>query len=211
MTNNLFTLFCLVDGEKTAFPVEIESTKTVSDLKKVIRIENRAQEGSVEISLADVSLKEELVGTDDIADAFGASITKKTIHIIVQQPPPLQKTVSAGNSTQLFAHAQDSSRSFCSNDFILELAVILNGVNYHRVTHPFDPKDVEASQRERQGRFYKRALPYHEIATDIYLAMLGSVLDRQARTSNVATLRSLVEDDIGKNIQPSFQASRYPY
>ncbi|KAG9065188.1 hypothetical protein KI688_002511 [Linnemannia hyalina] len=35
MTNHL-TLFCLVDG---AFPVEIESTKTIGDLKKLIKAE----------------------------------------------------------------------------------------------------------------------------------------------------------------------------
>ncbi|KAF9393299.1 hypothetical protein BGX21_010806 [Mortierella sp. AD011] len=37
MTDNKLTLFCLVDGESTfnAFPVEIESTKTIGDLKKL--------------------------------------------------------------------------------------------------------------------------------------------------------------------------------
>ncbi|KAG9062301.1 hypothetical protein KI688_005215 [Linnemannia hyalina] len=38
MSNNPLILFCLVDGEATtnAFPVEIESTKTIGDLKEVI-------------------------------------------------------------------------------------------------------------------------------------------------------------------------------
>ncbi|KAF9536721.1 hypothetical protein EC957_009872 [Mortierella hygrophila] len=41
MADNL-TLFCLVDGVATtnAFPVEIESTKTIGDLKKFIKKEN---------------------------------------------------------------------------------------------------------------------------------------------------------------------------
>ncbi|KAI8344982.1 hypothetical protein B0O80DRAFT_476327, partial [Mortierella sp. GBAus27b] len=57
MTDNPLTLFCLVDGETTSFPVEIESTRTVGDLKKLIKAEQtillpirlpsrRAQEGS---------------------------------------------------------------------------------------------------------------------------------------------------------------------
>ncbi|KAG0273467.1 hypothetical protein BGZ96_004838, partial [Linnemannia gamsii] len=39
MTDNTLTLFCLVDGEATsqAFPVEIESTKTIGDLKDAIK------------------------------------------------------------------------------------------------------------------------------------------------------------------------------
>ncbi|KAF9301974.1 hypothetical protein BGZ74_006041 [Mortierella antarctica] len=39
MTDNILTLFCLVDGEATsnAFPVEIESTKTVGHLKDLIK------------------------------------------------------------------------------------------------------------------------------------------------------------------------------
>ncbi|KAF9081347.1 hypothetical protein BGX29_004571, partial [Mortierella sp. GBA35] len=41
MTDNLLTLNCLVDGEATtnAFPVEIESFKTIGDLKKLIKTE----------------------------------------------------------------------------------------------------------------------------------------------------------------------------
>ncbi|KAG0247041.1 hypothetical protein BG011_002154, partial [Mortierella polycephala] len=40
MTNTL-TLFCVVNGESTsnAFPVEIESTKTIGDLKELIKVE----------------------------------------------------------------------------------------------------------------------------------------------------------------------------
>lgn len=40
-TTNTLTLFCLVDGEATskAFPVDIESRKTIGDLKKLIKAE----------------------------------------------------------------------------------------------------------------------------------------------------------------------------
>ncbi|KAG0350128.1 hypothetical protein BGX24_008247, partial [Mortierella sp. AD032] len=39
MTDNRLSLFCLVHGEATsnAFPVEIESTKTIGDLKELIK------------------------------------------------------------------------------------------------------------------------------------------------------------------------------
>jgi ribosomal protein L7Ae-like RNA K-turn-binding protein len=41
-----------------------------------------------EISLANVPSKEELGKTDDIADVFAKALPKKSIHIIVQCPPP---------------------------------------------------------------------------------------------------------------------------
>ncbi|KAF9921074.1 hypothetical protein BGZ67_000782, partial [Mortierella alpina] len=41
MTDIHLTLFCLIDGETTsnAFPVEVESSKTIGDLKKLIKTE----------------------------------------------------------------------------------------------------------------------------------------------------------------------------
>ncbi|KAH7055030.1 hypothetical protein BKA57DRAFT_501557 [Linnemannia elongata] len=79
-----------------------------------------------------------------------------------------------------------------------ELTLVLEGVNHHHITKPVDPKDVETSQREILGPFYKRPLPYHETATDTSLVMLGLELDKQARTSDGETLHSIVEGDIGK-------------
>lgn len=84
------------------------------------------------------------------------------------------------------------------------MAGVLETVNGHNITHIVDPKDVEAFQRERLGPFYKRTLPYHTTATDISLVMLGLELDKQARTSDGGTsggetLRSIVENDIGKH------------
>ncbi|KAF8920977.1 hypothetical protein BGZ58_004167 [Dissophora ornata] len=116
MTDIPFTLFCLVDGEANAFSVEIESTKTVDALKKLIKDEKAPRFDDVaadeltlwrvsipvapknerkEISLVDVTSKEELDETDDISDVFAETPPKKTIHIIVQRPPP------QGNETRL--------------------------------------------------------------------------------------------------------------
>jgi hypothetical protein len=113
MTDNPLTLFCLVDGETTSFPVEIESTKTVGDLKKLIKTEKAKAFEDVDadqltlwhvslpvvpkkdrkaISLADVLSKEELDETDDISDVFEEKPPKKTIHIIVQRPLPCKRT-----------------------------------------------------------------------------------------------------------------------
>ncbi|KAF9118178.1 hypothetical protein BGW39_001417 [Mortierella sp. 14UC] len=78
-----------------------------------------------------------------------------------------------------------------------ELVVVLEGVSHRHTTDPVDPKDVEASQRRKLGPFYKKTLPYHKTATDTSLVMLGLELDKQARTSDNETLRSIVEDDIG--------------
>ncbi|KAF9348111.1 hypothetical protein BGX34_002668, partial [Mortierella sp. NVP85] len=109
MTDSPLTLFCLVDGESTSFPVAIDSTKTIGDLKKLIKTENPNTFNGVDaknltlwrvslpvvpknerkaISLADVSSKEELDETDDISDVFKEKPPNKTIHIIVQQPQP---------------------------------------------------------------------------------------------------------------------------
>jgi hypothetical protein len=79
-----------------------------------------------------------------------------------------------------------------------ELTVVLEGVNYPHITELVDPKNVESSQRERLGPFYKRTLPYHETATNTSLVMLGLELDKQASTSDGETLLSIVESDIGK-------------
>ncbi|KAF9275585.1 hypothetical protein BGZ74_003968, partial [Mortierella antarctica] len=108
MTDNHMNFFCLVDGESTPFPVEIESTKTIGDLKDAIKAKKTNEFSDIdadmltlwkvsipvvpkkdrkEISLADVPSKEELDETDDVSDVFKETPPKKTIHIIVQRPP----------------------------------------------------------------------------------------------------------------------------
>ncbi|KAG0315818.1 hypothetical protein BGZ99_007246 [Dissophora globulifera] len=110
MTNNQWTLWCLLDGESTPFPVEIESTKTIGALKKAIKDDNAVAFADVDakmltlwkvsvpvlpkkerkgISLVDVP-SQELDETDDVSDAFKETLPKKTIHIIVQRPLPVR-------------------------------------------------------------------------------------------------------------------------
>ncbi|KAF8915298.1 hypothetical protein BGZ58_005497, partial [Dissophora ornata] len=109
MTDNSLTLFCLVDGDATsnAFPVEIKSTKTIGDLKKLIKVEQSpdfdyiaannltlwhvahpviAANKHQPVLLNAIDSPTELDPTDDIADVFTETPPKKTIHIIVERP-----------------------------------------------------------------------------------------------------------------------------
>ncbi|KAF8923165.1 hypothetical protein BGZ47_004977, partial [Haplosporangium gracile] len=91
------------------FSVDIDASKTVDHLKKLIKTEKANDFQDVDadkltlwrvsiplvpkkdrkdISLGDVPLKEELDETDDLSDVFPDKLPKKTIHIIVQRPPP---------------------------------------------------------------------------------------------------------------------------
>ncbi|KAF9080350.1 hypothetical protein BGX23_002284 [Mortierella sp. AD031] len=111
MTDNHLTLFCLVDGESTsnAFSVEIDSTKTVDGLKKLIKADQSPIFDDITansltlwrvsipvvsankhkpIVLSEVESSTELDPTDDVSDVFPKTPPKKTIHIIIHRPPP---------------------------------------------------------------------------------------------------------------------------
>ncbi|KAF9314251.1 hypothetical protein BG006_003963, partial [Podila minutissima] len=150
--------------------------------------------------------KKKLRATRGLLEVFPDKPPKNTIHVIVQRPPPVHTPVLAPASTPLSGYLSHHSRpatpiqlKIVPQDHIeKELTLVLEGVNHHRITEPVDPKDVETSQREILGPFYKRPLPYHETATDTSLVMLGLELDKQARTSDGETLHCIVEGDIGK-------------
>jgi hypothetical protein len=113
MTDKPLTLFCLVDGEATsqAFSVDIEQTKAVDQLKKVIKTEKAPRFDDVaadELTLWKVEIpdddddeeipfllnavstkdKKKLKATRELNEFFTKPPPKKTIHIIVQRPPP---------------------------------------------------------------------------------------------------------------------------
>ncbi|KAF9084813.1 hypothetical protein BGX29_002321, partial [Mortierella sp. GBA35] len=98
MTDNLLTLFCLVDGDSVPFSVDIDASKTVDHLKKLIKAEKSNNFSDVDadqltlwhvsiplvpkkdrkdISLGDVSSKEELDETDDLSEVFPDKLPKK--------------------------------------------------------------------------------------------------------------------------------------
>ncbi|KAF9320406.1 hypothetical protein BG003_006199 [Podila horticola] len=111
MTDIPLTLFCLIDGEATsnAFPVEIIPTKSIGDLKDFIKVKKTNDFSDVDanqltlwrvsipvvtanrnkpIILTEIDSITELDPTDDVSDVFADQLPKKTIHIIVQRPPP---------------------------------------------------------------------------------------------------------------------------
>ncbi|KAG0342522.1 hypothetical protein BG000_003878 [Podila horticola] len=114
MTNSYLTLFCIVDGNSVsnAFEVEVESAKTVSALRKLIRAEKPNDFSDVDadqltlwrasipvvppnrhklIVLNEIESATELYPTEDLSDVFQETPPKKTIHIIVQRPPQAPK------------------------------------------------------------------------------------------------------------------------
>ncbi|KAK5829611.1 hypothetical protein F5H01DRAFT_361520 [Linnemannia elongata] len=109
MADNPLTLFCLVNEEATsnAFPVAIESTMTIGDLKDLIKTKLSPQFDDIaakDLTLWHVSIpvvpadkhkpiflnetdSEELSPTDDVSDVFPKAPPKRMIHIIIQRPP----------------------------------------------------------------------------------------------------------------------------
>ncbi|KAK3806217.1 MAG: LOW QUALITY PROTEIN: hypothetical protein J3R72DRAFT_481266 [Linnemannia gamsii] len=119
MTDNLLTLFCLVDGDNMPFSVDIDASKTVDHLKDAIKTKKAPRFDDVaadELTLwrvliplvpkkdrKDISLsdKGELDETDDLSEVFPDKLPKKTIHIIVQRPPPVHAPVPSRALTPL--------------------------------------------------------------------------------------------------------------
>ncbi|KAG9071583.1 hypothetical protein KI688_005796 [Linnemannia hyalina] len=108
MTGN-HTLFCLVEGEATsnAFPVEIGSTKTIGDLKELIKTEKTNvfsdvdadqltlwrvsipitdEDDEVLIVLNSFDEKKKLGPANRLSKVFPEDPPEETIHIIVQHP-----------------------------------------------------------------------------------------------------------------------------
>ncbi|KAF9274677.1 hypothetical protein BGZ68_000438 [Mortierella alpina] len=210
-----------------AFPVKTSADDTIGDLKKLIKTEKAPRFDDVaadELTLWRVSIpipddddelpillgaindKKKLGPATRLSKLFPEEMPEETIHIFVQRPQSAHAPPHAHGTTPLSTHAWDASRpatpirlkAVPMDHIEKELAVVLKGVSHHHITDPVDPKDVEASQRKKLGPFYKRTLPYHKTATDTSLVMLGLELDKQARTTDGETLRSIVEDDIGK-------------
>ncbi|KAF9952601.1 hypothetical protein BGZ70_000557, partial [Mortierella alpina] len=108
---NPLAMFCLVDGEapSRAFPVSISFTATVGDLKDLVSAKKpngfsdvdankltlwrvsypiTAANRHTAVLLSSMDSATELEPVDDIADVFQDMPPKRTVHIIVQRPPP---------------------------------------------------------------------------------------------------------------------------
>ena len=107
MTDSLLHLNCLVDGEHASFPVEIESTETIGELKKAIKLKLEKSpeldviaadrlpvwlvsvpDKGVRVDLDSVTKKEKLaVESAKLFNIIDSELPEKIIHIIVQRPP----------------------------------------------------------------------------------------------------------------------------
>ncbi|KAG0333971.1 hypothetical protein BG000_008756, partial [Podila horticola] len=139
MTNNILTLFCLVDGEATsnAFSVEIDPRKTVDGLKKLIKTEKAPRFDDVAadelilwratIPITDdddeiailvkniASNKKKLGPATRLAKVFPEELQEETVHIVVQRPPPVDTPIPPRASTltpMLSALTQSGQKSF---------------------------------------------------------------------------------------------------
>ncbi|KAF9321514.1 hypothetical protein BG006_002609 [Podila minutissima] len=106
MTNNRLSLFCLVDGEaaSNAFPVDIMPSKTIGDLKDLIKTKKAPRfddvaadeltlwhvsvpdddDDDLPISLGSVPEKKKLKATSKLSQVFIGELPDDTIHVIVQ-------------------------------------------------------------------------------------------------------------------------------
>ncbi|KAF9198351.1 hypothetical protein BGZ59_004674, partial [Podila verticillata] len=121
MTDNHLTLFCLVDGEATsrAFSVDIDRTKSVDHLKKLIKSKKTPRFDDVaayELTLWRVSISDDNQGSAVTIDALDdktelnnprAQLSKlfpenpdDNTYIIVQRPPQVLTPVSGHLSAQ---------------------------------------------------------------------------------------------------------------
>ncbi|KAF9314061.1 hypothetical protein BG003_004554 [Podila horticola] len=133
MTDNILTLFCLVDGEatSTAFSIKIPSNDTVDDLKKLIKVEKANDFSDIDanqltlwrvsipvvtanrnkpINLTEIDSITELDPTDDVSYVFTDQPPKKTIHIIVQRPPREEDWIDVFTEIETQFFASDSSQ-----------------------------------------------------------------------------------------------------
>ncbi|KAG0019479.1 hypothetical protein BGZ81_009700 [Podila clonocystis] len=132
MTDIHLILFCLVDGETTtnAFPIKIPSSDNVYDLKKLIKavknndfsnidteklilwhvsIPNEDNDG-LPILLETVPEKKKLGPVTYLSKVFPEELPEKTIHILVQRPPPVHAPIPAHTSTHLSVRPSDEPR-----------------------------------------------------------------------------------------------------
>ncbi|KAF9383203.1 hypothetical protein BGX21_001623 [Mortierella sp. AD011] len=104
MSTEKIKLFCILDGDSSAFEIKLDADDSISALKKAIKEEKSkalADIDSSDLILFQVAVSDEGIqvnldeidsltpltkGTAEISEVFGISPVKKTIHVIVQRP-----------------------------------------------------------------------------------------------------------------------------
>ncbi|KAF9376201.1 hypothetical protein CPB97_010991 [Podila verticillata] len=124
MTDNRLSLFCLVDGEaaSNAFPVNIMPSKTIGDLKDLIKTKKAPRfddvaadeltlwrvsipdddDEDLPISLGSVPEKKKLKATSKLSKVFDTELPEDTIHVLVQRPLPGDLRVDIKKITDKF-------------------------------------------------------------------------------------------------------------
>ncbi|OAQ29335.1 hypothetical protein K457DRAFT_155768 [Linnemannia elongata AG-77] len=160
MTEDRLNLFCLVDGEpqSNVFSIKPTPADTVDDLKKLIKAEKTNQFSDVDadqltlwhvsfpvvaankhkpIVLNEFESATELDPTDDVSDVFPDKPPKKTIHIIVQRPPPVHAPVPS----RVFTSPSDNIRPGSPVSGIMDVIKQIKGT-----FHPRSPGSDSARQ-----------------------------------------------------------------
>ncbi|KAG0357737.1 hypothetical protein BGX24_006147, partial [Mortierella sp. AD032] len=202
MTDNLLTLFCLVDGDSIPFSVDINASKPVDHLKNLIVNGDQApafrdlaakdlilwrvsipvvpKKQRREISLADIPSKEELDEMDDLSEVFEGTPPKKTIHIIVQRPPP---AVQAPVPARVVTAPSDEIRPGSPVSGIMDVINQIQGT-----FHPRSPRSDSARQ-------VSSIMPWQERPMD-------AAIDRVVE--NVSTCLSWQSDQLPAKAESSF-------
>ncbi|KAF9577366.1 hypothetical protein BGW38_007464 [Lunasporangiospora selenospora] len=130
MIDNNITLFCAVEGMSSAFSVDINPSKTVDHLRKLIKAEKANDFGNIDadrltlwcVSIPAVSTAQDsrislgadsatepkkLDPTDDISDVFKETLPKKSIHIIVQLSSPQSECPAKTFSSYIWKEVVD--------------------------------------------------------------------------------------------------------
>ncbi|KAK5797024.1 hypothetical protein F5H01DRAFT_385359 [Linnemannia elongata] len=159
MNDNHLTLFCLVDGEATsnAFPVKIESSKTIGDFKDLIKTTLSPQfdditakdlalwrvsihdddDNDLPVLLDSVPVKKKLRATNKLSMVFDADLPEDTIHVIVQRPLPAAKREreeDAGPSSSRKRHRPHTLKDAIEEAGLTEKAVVDDQVYLSRLS-----------------------------------------------------------------------------
>ncbi|KAF9908675.1 hypothetical protein EC991_009603 [Linnemannia zychae] len=199
-TTDYLTLFCLVEGRSTseAFTIKADPTKTLIYLKHLIKSKQSA-------TFSDITADQLTLWKVFIPDDSHDATDPITIDIL-QNKTRLDPTEELSN---VFPEEPDKNTFILQNGLFViietvhyddvkkELGNILNSVRRSHVPLSIDPKDAETFQRQRLVFFFKKTLPFFQTAMDTKLVMLGLGFDKEARSRENMTLRSIVEDDIG--------------
>jgi len=103
--SQIYTLFCLLLGEDSAFPIEIAKNKTVGHLKKLIKPDldhiaasklklyqidvtgsKQSKDERLKTIVADLDNLEELEATSELSELYSSPPPKKTVHILIKLP-----------------------------------------------------------------------------------------------------------------------------